>query len=192
MQTYKKLISKEFIRIFYFQGFFRSVFNLFFNIISIIIVVAPEEAFWLSNSYKCLKLESGSNNLIIGTSCLTSPTLDMLWIWTTTGTNKQLMNVKTLKCMQRQDEWEKVEMKQCKKTSDLQKIQCTKYTNNRNNIRMKIRWSGNRFLHLPRWSPYYAVSVNFWSQSWKSEKTSCETSTAYNGITLCFKLFLKF
>ena len=116
----------------------------------------------------------------------------MLWIWTTTGTNKQLMNVKTLKCMQRQDEGEKVEMKQCKKTSDSQKIQCiaTRFFGT-----MKIGWSGNRFLHLSSLSPYYAVSVksNFlWSQSWKSEKTSCETSTAYNGITLCFRLFLKF
>lgn len=115
----------------------------------------------------------------------------MLWIWTTTG-NKQLMNVKTLKCMQRQGNWEEVEMKQCKKTSDLQNIQCTKYEYAVYRG-MEIEWSGNLFLHLPSWSTY-AVSKLFsypwlrpYLQLWSSAETSCETSTAYKGKQYFFK-----
>ena len=122
-------------------------------------------------------LEGSSSNFVIGTPCPESPTLEMRWIWTTTG-NKLLLNVKTLKCIQSQGRWKKVEMRQCKKTSDSQKIECTKS----NNGKMKIKWKDNLFLNL---KSTYVYSNYFWDRwprpLWRSEKTSCETSTAYKG-----------
>ena len=154
-----------------------------------IIIVAPEEAFWLRNlNNYCLKLESSSDNFIIGTSCPTSPTLDMLWIWTTAGKKQLIMNVKTLTCMERQGNNEKVKMKQCKKTSRLQKLQCTKdyheYYGNEETIETTIKWGTWLFLHLIS-REKYVKSINR-VQLWNNEDTSCETSTAYKGKQYIF------
>ena len=120
-------------------------------------------------------LESSSSNFVIGTPCPESPTLEMRWIWTTTENKQLLLNVKTLKCMQNRGRWKKVEMKQCKKTSDSQKIECTKS----NNGKMEIKWKYNLFLDLK--SPYVYSTLRWPHPLWRSEKTSCETSTAYKG-----------
>ena len=123
-----------------------------------IIIVAPEEAFWLRNLNNCLKLESSSDNFIIGTSCPTSPTLDMLWIWITAGNKQLIINVKTLTCMESQRNNEKVKMKQCEKTSRLQKLRCTEH-HNEEIIEMKIKWGTSRFFHLNS-KGKYVKSIN--------------------------------
>ena len=121
---------------------------------------------------ECLKLNSTSNNQVIGTNC-SSPTIDMFWIWTSTA-NKQLMNVKNLKCMQRTGN--AVTIKQCNTKQNKQEMQCTEYGKG-----MKIGWTTG-FLHLNQSKSRVEIRDSV-PQQWSGKKqTPCETSRAYNGI----------
>jgi hypothetical protein len=109
----------------------------------------------------------------------------LLWIRTNTR-NKQLMNVKTLKCMTRSgNDRGKVTLNQCRKANtNWQKIECT-----HNRDGMKIRWNvgrNQRYLRLPNSAAdgdAYAISSSNGNQRWRSKQgTTCITSTAYKGI----------
>jgi hypothetical protein len=148
----------------------------------------PDEAFWLKNkeSEKCLKLvEDDSRTYVIGTNCTASPSLDLLWIRANTR-NKQLMNVKTLKCMRRRrEDGDNVTISACKKTSaSWQRIQCISL----DPVGIfKIRWNvwknktkqPPRFLHLQD-SNAYAIALKSGNQQWSSAKNPCNI-TDYKG-----------
>ncbi|CAB4040238.1 Hypothetical predicted protein, partial [Paramuricea clavata] len=120
-----------------------------------------------------------------GTYCDESPTLDMLWIWPNIRGNKQLMNVKTLKCMKRIRDNSAVTMERCENTSNSQKLLCTK-----KDAKMNIGWGNQRFLHFYNsWrGKSYAFSRKLWwwwekPQPWSSKEISntCKTSQDYKG-----------
>ena len=131
------------------------------------------QAFWLKNNRNNLCLKSDAT----GADCKKLPTLDMLWVWT--NQNKHLMNVKTLKCMQRQKE-KRVIMKQCEK-NDFQTVWC-KMENSNLQIGWQ-KWFGKWYLHFSkRRGKTYATSKLNAPSSWSSNGNSCKTSKNYKGI----------
>ena len=139
-------------------------------------------AFWLKNNKYNLCLKSDGTGVV----CEEPSSLDMLWVWTN-GKNKQLMNVKTLKCMQRQEVMRKrVIMEQCK-TNDLQKMWCKMENSN-----MQAGWQkGNVKWHLyfskSSGQTYASSRLVFLPKlvresSWTSNENSCKKSEIYKGI----------
>jgi hypothetical protein len=122
-----------------------------------------------------------------GTNCDKSPTLDMRWIWPNITGKKQLINVKTLKCMKRRRDYSSVIMEQCENTpNSRQNIMCTI-----KDFEMNIGWGNGQFLHFYNWcGTSYAFSTRLpsWSrgqpQSWSSKEISntCKTSKDYKGM----------
>ena len=109
----------------------------------------------------------------------------MLWIWTTRGEERRLINVKTLRCLERKKRnGKKVIMKQCRMNSNLQNLLCTNESGG-----MKIGWHEEHFLHFERFAEEtYAVSQKLKQQQpqlWGSKETSCKTSKDYKGM--CYK-----
>ncbi len=104
----------------------------------------------------------------------------MLWIWTATG-KKQLINVKTLKCMEKQDNGKNVIMKQCTNKKNKQTLECIVKVN-----QTEIRWSPKVFLHLIQKQNYKYAAISKKNpnppQQWSSKETRCKTSTAYKGV----------
>lgn len=143
----------------------------------------PDEAFWLKNkeSKKCLKLVEDDSGNIIGTNCTASSSLDLLWIRANT-INKQLMNVKTLKCMRRRrDDGNKVTIDLCKKTNaNWQRIHCILDGVGIFKIRWNVWKQPPRFLHLQD-SNAYAIALESGNQQWSSAKTLCNI-TDYKGV----------
>ena len=137
----------------------------------------PDKGFLLQNQNlsKCLKLVE--NDKIIGTGC-TSPTPpDMLWIWTNT-TERLLMNVKTLECMERQSfDNGKVLLEPCTVTILWQRMTCTK-----EQYGIKIRWKEVRdpFLHLD--NNFDVINKVNGNQLWNSnERNLCGANITYAG-----------
>ena len=131
---------------------------------------------------------SSSSKYMTGTNCDKSPTLDMFWIWPNITGNKQLINVKTLKCMKRRRDYSSVIMEQCENTSKSQKIMCTI-----KDFEMNIGWGNRQFLYFYNWwGTRYAFSpgLSWWwrGQSWSSKEISntCKTSKDYKGMP-CYK-----
>lgn len=136
------------------------------------------------NRRKCLKAEDGN---VVGTDCL-SPTLDTFWIWTDTG---QLMNVKTLQCMQTQTgNKKKVQMKPCQKFSESQIVSCTVQSvqSHTMTIGWLTFWGTNKYLKL---SGNYAISSSGRNpQEWRNDnKQLCRAEKpAYTGKTHMFHI----
>ena len=161
----------------------------------------PDEAFWLKNKQdKCLQLGSISSSYIIGKICTVPPTLDMLWIRTTV--NKQLMNVKTLRCMTiNEQNGRKISLELCwSDDEDEQNTNCTQHKNG-----MKIGWWYYEcfppmseycvrvlgVLHLPSFTEHesaYAIYTLMGNQRWKGNQTSCIATTTYEGMLQVFKI----
>ncbi len=135
-------------------------------------------------------MRRGSENYIIGTNC-TKPALDMFWIWTK-GSDKKLMNIRTLQCMKRHKNGGNVTMEPCRKIFDRQKLKCEQHGSE-----MKIEWKRKNnqshkywvYLHLARKNTRSVLISNQGKpQLWSCNKTySCETEERYKGkITTCF------
>ena len=160
------------------------------------IISVPETTFKLQNSKhnQCLKTESPTGKFIIGTNCESS-THDMQWMWINSAKNKQLMNMRTLKCMKEAgSDGGNITMTQCQNTPGSREIVCNDLRSSRQS---RIRWqtcrSGFclnwRYLLLSdtlSWGLRYAISKwAFWSerQSWNTKSQSvCGISTDYQGI----------
>lgn len=140
-----------------------------------------------NNKYdRCLKLEGGPRNFIIGSNCTKRPPPDMSWIRIPT-VNEQFMNIETLTCLGRnRTNGDKVTLWQCRNTNaNWQKIECSK-----NQTGIKIAWKvyrmtnflHRRFLYLQRGDEYAISSTKGSDQLWNNSKTYCKTSSSYKGI----------
>ncbi len=139
---------------------------------------------------QCLQAQSPTSKFIIGTNCESS-TLDMQWIWINPAGNKQLMNMRTLKCMKEAgSDGGNITMTQCQNTPGSREIFCDWFQS-------QIRWQNCgalrcwrlRFLQLSdtlSWGLRYAMSKwVVWRerQSWNTKSQSvCRLSTDYQGI----------
>lgn len=155
-----------------------------FSWLCTLIFAVPNEKFWLQNQKhnKCLQSYYFLWK-IYGTSC-SSPTLSMLWIWTNTA-DKQLMNVKTLRCMERPARNnDDVIMKICSNTYDPQSMTCTTGTDKNGKMRIVIGWK-NHFLHL-RKTGFFTCKAIYRTNSkqlWHSNETQpCGSKITYAGI----------
>ena len=105
----------------------------------------------------------------------------MFWVWTGKE-NRQLMNVKSLQCMQRlylKPKTSSVRMKPCEENSIGQNIMCT---SKGQESKMEIAWEGmgTQFLHLK--SNYALISKQFTNQLWKTDKNQlCGSEIMYAG-----------
>ena len=119
---------------------------------------------------KCLKAQGDK---VVGTNC-SSPTPDMLWLWTGTK-GKQLMNIRTVKCMQGSPSDDSVSLETCQEYSNFQKMTFISLSKG-GQSQMTIGWArweitdrqivSLRFLELN--STNYAVAALGGSQIWKS------------------------
>ena len=126
----------------------------------------PTQRFWLKNLKrdKCLKAQNSS---VVGTDC-TSSDLDMYWIWTDT---EQLMNVKTLECMEKCTTRNgPFTMDKCKKYF-YSKLSCTKQSE------LKIGW---KFLYLNKRNQARCKDKNN-KQKWTSNQELCGSKKNYAG-----------
>ena len=133
----------------------------------------PNKRFLLKNQEdnKCLKAQDGK---VVGTNC-SSPDLDMLWRWTGTK-DKQLMNIRTLQCMQGSPRDGSVSLEKCQEYSKFQKMTFISLSKG-NQSQMTIGWArwdindrqivSQRFLQLSS-KTNYAVAALGGSQIWKS------------------------
>ena len=152
----------------------------------------PVTTFQLHNGKhnQCLKAESPTGKFIIGTNCESS-THDMQWMWT--NSTKQLMNLRTLKCMKELlPDGGNITMTQCQNTPGSREIVCNDLRSSQigwhscSPWRCGLNW---RFLQLSdtlSWGLRYAISK--WAllkerQSWNTKSQSvCRISTDYQGI----------
>ena len=117
----------------------------------------------------------------------------MLWIWTNGTKDKQLMNVKTLECMERPPQKnDEVMMKTCNDISDRQIMTCTIAKDGRGIV---IGWKKQRnfFLYLKDTS-YYAIYKKRNKQRWSTNETQpCGSKITYAGkkvISVAYQTYL--
>ena len=146
---------------------------------------------------QCLKAESPTGKFIIGANCESS-THDMQWLWINWAVNKQLMNMRTLKCMKEAgSDGGNITMTQCQNTPRSREIVCDLLSPRKSQIRWQtcgrwVRCWNWRYLQLSdtlSWGLRYAISkkVNNWQerQSWHTKSQSVwRISTDYRGINI--------
>ena len=136
----------------------------------------------------CLKSDA------TGAACVEPLTLDMLWVWT--NQNKHLMNVKTLKCIQRKKgvAEKHVVMKRCERNNS--EIMSCKMENSNLQIGWKWEigeWIPKWYLHFSeRWGKTYATWKFNPPSSWSSNGNFCKTSENYKGIVIYNIIMYKF
>ena len=152
----------------------------------------PKERFLIQRQghNQCLKAQQSGS--VIGTSC-SSPTIDMLWIWTNTQSTL-LMNIQTLKCMSGNlpNGWQDkrrpgdVSMQPCQKDFNSQKIKCFFIGSLNQTIILWNKWVANdrdvisqRFLQLN--NKNYTVATIGGKQIWNNKRPECGGTTTYMG-----------
>ena len=154
----------------------------------ILLIIVPNERFWLRNENrsKCLKVEG---DRAFGEDCLSTPTLDMLWILR--GTNMtQLMNIKTLKCLTRNSGKRSVFMSFCQGlVPNVQSIMCT------SDQSKFIKWTTDSYgyLNLGGRNKTFVARSRGKGHHWTSNGTQqllCGSKKDYKGTRQFFSPFV--